>query len=134
RILARPSLAVKLAVTIAVVGVMVSMRLGLYAHRVMPIAFSVPLIAFIWLMDRRLLWITAGLFALATLIKYLVLLPVYSQSGHVLPWHTRTTDAALVLFELLVVTFVVHVLIGVRDRLEGRNAELTAANEELAAR
>src|SRR6185295_16301101 len=72
---------VKIAVFIAIVGLMAAMRLGIFNHRVMPIAFGMGLVVYIWLRDRLLLWITVAIFAITTLIKYIFILPIYGNYG-----------------------------------------------------
>jgi PAS domain S-box-containing protein len=129
-----PPMPVKLAVTAAVIGLMAMMRLGVFGHRVMPIAFGMALVVFMWLRDRRLLWLTAVVFAATTIVKYVWVLPIYNASGAESPFGERMFDMSLVLFDLLLISFVVHVLIGARDALERRNADLSTTNEELAAR
>src|SRR5688500_3397616 len=125
---------VKVSVCAAVIGVMSAVRLGIFGHRVMPIAFGMPLIVFIWLRDRRLLWFTVAIFALVTLIKYIFLLPVYDERGVPLGMPERTIDAGLVLLDLLVIASVLHILIGTAFTLRHRQAQLQASNAELAAR
>src|SRR5687768_3118931 len=93
---------VKISVCAAVVGVMSVVRLGIFGHRIMPIAFGMPLIVFVWVRDRRLLWATVAIFALVTLIKYIFILPVYDERGVPLGVTERTVDAALVLLDLFV--------------------------------
>src|SRR5439155_27353441 len=129
----RPSLPVKLAVTVAVVGLMGAMRLGLFGHRIMPIAFGMALIVFLWLRDRRLLWITVAIFAATTVFKS-AFGPVYTQGGEPAPLSERLFDMALVLLDLFVIAAVVHVLIGAREKLERKHDDLIISNEELAAR
>src|SRR5215212_2760919 len=123
-----PPPAVRIAVTAAVTGLMALMRLGVFGHRVMPIAFGMALIVFMWLRDRRLLWLTASIFAVTTVVKYSVLLPIYHASGDEATFGERMFDMTLVLFDLAVIATVVHLLIGARDKLERRNAELTGTN------
>src|SRR5438067_6623651 len=97
--LAGPSLPVKLAVTAAVVGLMAAMRLGVFGHRVMPIAFGMALVVFLWLRDRRLLWVAVAIFAGTTIIKYSF--TVYTQGGAPAPLSERMFDMSLVLLDLL---------------------------------
>jgi hypothetical protein len=111
---------------------MAMMRLGVFGHRVMPIAFGMALVVFLWLRDRRLLWVSSAIFAATTVFKYMRG-PIVA-AGAEAPFGERIFDLALILFDLLVMTAVVHLLIGARDKLERRNAELTAGNDELAAR
>src|SRR5437868_15038251 len=105
----RPSPAVKIAVTTAVIGAMAAMRLGVFGHRVMPIAFGMALVVFLWLRDRALLWFTVFVFAATTVAKYLFG-PIYARDGGSLPLPERLFDMALVLIDLFVIAGVVHVL------------------------
>ena len=109
------------------------MRLGLFGHRIMPIAFGMALIVFLWLRDRRLLWITVAIFAATTVFKY-AFGPIYTQGGEPAPLSERLFDMALVLLDLFVIAAVVHVLIGAREKLERKHDDLIISNEELAAR
>jgi PAS domain S-box-containing protein len=121
-----------LSVTVALVllGLMAWIRLWVVGDRVVPIGYGVPLIVFIWLKDRRLLWMTAGLFAILTLIKIFVVLPAQPAAVKAHP----EMDAMMIILDLLVITSVVHVLISSRRRLERSNRELNGTNEDLMAR
>ncbi len=129
-----PTWPVKIGVCVAIIGLMAAMRLGIFGHRVMPIAFGMGLVVFIWLRDRMLLWITVGIFALTTLYKYLFMLPIYGNAGGPEGLGARMTDMSLVLVDLLVIGAVVHVLISARTGLEQRADDLLQSNDELAAR
>src|SRR5439155_4801262 len=59
---------------------------------------------------------------------------IYSQGAAPAGLGERMFDMSLVLLDLLVIAGVVHVLIGARESLERKNADLTAVTEELAAR
>jgi len=129
-----PTWPVKMAVFAAIVGLMAAMRVGMFGHRVMPIAFGMGLVVFIWLRDRVLLWITVAIFVLTTLYKYLFLLPIYGGLGGPESLGGRMVDMSLVLIDLFVIGSVVHVLIGARAGLEQQNADLLQNNDDLAAR
>ncbi len=121
-----------LSVTIALLllAVMAWIRLMLVPDRVVPIGYGAPLIAFIWLRDRRLLWMTAGLFAILTWVKIFVVLPAAPGAINLHPG----ADALIIVLDLLVITGVVHLVIGARARLEGFNLQLGATNEDLLSR
>ncbi len=129
-----PPMWVKLAVCAAVIGVMSVVRLVLYDHRVMPIAFGMPLVAFAWLRDRRLLWMTVGIFVAVTVYKYTFIMSVSDARGPGLSGHERFVDTSLVLLDLFVVAAVLHMLIGASNSLQQRHSELLASNTELSAR
>src|SRR3954464_1628377 len=129
-----PSTFVKVAVCAAVIGVMGCGRLGIFHGRVMPIAFGMPLVVFVWLKDRRLLWITVGIFAAVTIFKYAFLLPIQDSEGKPLDPAERVIDASLVMVDLLVIAAVVHGLIGAHAALRRSNRELSQANLDLATR
>src|SRR6478672_2027804 len=129
-----PPMWVKLAVCAAVIGVMTAVRLGFFGHRVMPIAFGMPLVAFAWLRDRRLLWATVTVFALVTIYKYTFMVPVSDERGHPLSPGERLLDVSLVLLDLFVIAAVLHMLIGASNAVRQRNRDLVASNPELTAR
>jgi PAS domain S-box-containing protein len=129
-----PSIGVKLAVVFAIVGLMAAVRLGLFWHRVMPIAFGVPLVVFVWLRDRRLLWLTVATFAGVTILKYALFTPISEGSDTAIAPLERFVDVSLVLVDLLVISLVVDLVIRHADKLERRHAELAESNDELAAR
>lgn len=125
---------IKLTVCALLVGIMSAVRLGAFGHRVMPIAFGMPLIAFIWLRDRRLLWGTVAIFVLVTIIKYAFVLPIEDEMGHGLSPTERVVDVALVLVDLFVIAAVLHVFIGNSLALQQGIDDLAASNAELSAR
>ena len=117
------------------IGFAAVFRLGIYQHRVLPIAFGVPLVLFGWVRSRRYLWVAALAFFLITLIKFFLVESLGpDEGGPSLPLAHRAIDAVMVSADMFLIAIVVHVLIGVQDRIERRNAELAATNRELAAR
>src|SRR5690349_9292251 len=72
---------VKVAICAALIGLMSAVRLGWWGHRVMPIAFGMPLLVFVWIRDRRLLWVTVAIFGATTVFKYFLFAPVMDERG-----------------------------------------------------
>jgi PAS domain S-box-containing protein len=126
--------AAKLGVCAALIAIMLIIRLGLFSHRVMPIAFGMPLVTFVWLRDRRLLWLTVCAFAATTIAKYSWLPPILDERGVSISAAARWTDTVLILLDLLVIAIVLHVLIGSLNALDRRHSELSATNQELTSR
>src|SRR2546423_10441943 len=94
-----PSWPVKIAVVAAIVGVMAVVRLGVFQGRVMPIAFGMPLVVFVWVKDRRLLWLTAAIFAATTIVEYAFFTPIHNAAGATLTPAERFLDVAMVLLD-----------------------------------
>lgn len=127
----RPPRGVRLAVSAGIVVLLAIVRLWLFPHQVLPVAFGLPLLAFVWLRDRRYLWATVAAFAAIVLIEFFFILPEATNGSP--PVARRILDAILILLDLLFVAMIVHGLIGARLRLERQNAELTAGNQDLEA-
>jgi signal transduction histidine kinase len=130
-----------LAVTIAVIAVVVMavLRLLIFPHKVVPIAYGVPLILFVWLRHRGLLWFTVGAFTVISVIKFFVALPA-NDPENVSPT-LRLVDFLLIQVDLVFIAAAMHWLIDARERLESRaaelkrnNAQLESINRELASR
>ena len=54
----RPPLWVALLCCVAAIVAMGLLRLVVFPHRIIPIAYGLPLILFVWLQHRGLLWFT----------------------------------------------------------------------------
>ena len=138
-LLRRPPLWVAVVFSIAAITVMAGMRLVMLQDKVLPIAYGVPLVLFVWLRNRRLLWFTVAAFTVISITKFFWVLPV--QATGELSFRYHLLDFALIQVDLLGIAAVVHALIDLRARMEARNAELThnnarleSTNRELAAR
>src|SRR4051812_34855406 len=130
---ARPSEGVALLLAVAMIAGAAVLRLVVYNDRLLPFGFGVPLVLFGWLRSRRYLWLTAVAFIAITFVKFLNVLP--RHPGHVrLTTTEQVVDTALVTADVLLVALIIHMLIGAREWLVWRNAELAAANRDLAAR
>jgi len=116
-----------------VVVLMAVLRLWLLPDEVTPIGYGVPLIAFAWLRDRRLLWVTALAFAVISWVELFVTLPT-NQLAEKFALTYRVVIFTLVLLDLLVIAGGIHLLIGSRHVLEGQNAELEEKNRQVVAR
>jgi signal transduction histidine kinase/ActR/RegA family two-component response regulator len=133
----RPGFAAAAAVSLLLVLVMGYVRLVVYPSDLVPLAYSLPLLAALWHLDRRLLWSMAGLFLVMAAWKMLVLVPDEN-----VPSEThRLTFLAMQWLNVLLPAGVVDAVVVYRQRLESANArlelsnsELEASNEELASR
>src|SRR5690348_10343449 len=118
--LKQPPLAVSVMVSLAVIALMAVLRLVLLPDRVVPIGYGVPLVIFVWLRDRRLLWATTLAFLAVSAVKLFGLLPrnpVVPIAGT----HLAVLDFMLLVVDLMVVAAVVHAVISSRQRLEQRH-------------
>jgi CheY-like chemotaxis protein len=104
------------------------LRLYLFAETVLPLTFVLPLLACIWTGRRWQLWTMAGVFATMVIVKVLWILPESRMSPQ---------DASLffgsTLINIFVGAIVVHAILVSREKLEARNATITAQNAELEA-
>lgn len=121
------------AYAILAIAVMAAFRLSWMGDRIVPVGYGVPLVAFAWYRNRRVLWATAAAFALITFLRFFV--PVWDNRVPLnLPLRIRAADMALVLIDLMVIAAVVHALIGYRRALERRKAQLQQGFDQAAAR
>jgi signal transduction histidine kinase len=135
----RPPLWLAVTVAVACILAMALLRLILFPHRVMPIGYGVPLILFVWLRHRGLLWFTAAAFTVISIVKFFVALPTNASASAAAA--ERMVDFLLVQIDLFLIAAAMHWLIDARDRLEARaaemrrnNAQLELINRELASR
>jgi len=128
----RPPLWANIATAAAFVVLMVVLRLVWWRNFPLPIGYGVPVVLLGLLGSRRILWAVVGTFALMTIIKFFLILPVVPPG-----MNTRNFDAlegVMVLLDLLLVSAVVDVLLVSRLRIETQISQLEAINIELAAR
>lgn len=124
-----------IVLVIVVIALVALLRLVIFPDRIVPLAYGLPLLLFIWRRDRELLWWMASALA-AILVTKVVLLAssVPSSLGETLFF------GALQLGGILVPACVIHILIGqtraldlAATHLERSHAQLQALNEELVA-
>src|SRR3954464_10034984 len=94
-------------------------RLRVMSDVSLPIGYGIPIILFVWLCDRRFLWVTAACFTAISATKFYRILP---EDPHILG---RGTDLAMQVLDLAFVATVVHVVIGLRRNVEDHNLSLT---------
>jgi signal transduction histidine kinase/ActR/RegA family two-component response regulator len=130
----RPSRATALAVTAALIVLWGAIRLMLTTTSVFPLTFAIPLLVHVWTRDRLLLWTMALVFSAFHAVKMFLILPPDLFS----PAETWTNYGATVA-NVTVAAVAVHLIIGLRTRLEHslaelreRGVELAQQNEELA--
>jgi signal transduction histidine kinase len=113
-------------------GLMIWLRLVAYPDRMTPIGYGVPLILFIWLRDRRVLWACVAAFVVVSIFEISLLRqsnPSYRDS----PVYC-VLAFLLVVGDLVIMASGVHWVIGARSELIRRNVRLDANNQELASR
>src|SRR5450432_1773414 len=62
-------------VAVIAIAAMVCLRLILLPNQITPIGYGVPLVAFLWLRNRRWLWIATVAFAVISLLEIFVVIP-----------------------------------------------------------
>jgi signal transduction histidine kinase/ActR/RegA family two-component response regulator len=124
----RPSRAVAIALAVTLVAIWGYVRLILFGTTVFPIAYVLPLLIGVWTRDRQVLWAMAGTFTVFHTLKMLWILPdgVLSDASRLATWLTTLTN-------ILVAATVIHLVINLRERLEGSLREVRAQAEELQA-
>jgi signal transduction histidine kinase len=135
----RPPLWLAVAVSVAAVVGMCILRLVIFPHRLVPIAYGVPLMLFVWLRHRGLLWFTVSAFTVISVIKCFVVLPEDGPERFSLG--IRVVDFVMIEVDMLFIAAAMHWLIDARERLEARalelkrgNGQLESINRELATR
>src|SRR4051794_13814739 len=125
----RPPLWLAVTLTIAIVIAMATLRLVLFGDKLLPIAYGVPLLVFVWLRHRGLLWFTVASFTVISVVKFFWMLP-RSHSAEISAAF-RYADFIIIQIDLLIVGSVMHWLVVARERIEQRNAELRLNNAQL---
>jgi PAS domain S-box-containing protein len=108
---------------------MAVLRLIVFHDRVMPVAYGVPLVLFVWLRHRGLLWLTVAAFTAISFVKFFWILPSDAPGGF--DFATRLLNFAIIEADLFLIAIVMHALIEARSRLETRTAELAKNNTRL---
>jgi signal transduction histidine kinase len=125
-----PPLWLAVVVCVGIVVAMAALRLIAVPHKVLPIAYGVPLLVFVWLRQRALLWFTVAAFSVISLAKFFWMLP--AQAPAIGPTE-RLLDFLIIELDLFVIAAVMHWLIDARDRIEQRSRELRVGNLQLEA-
>jgi signal transduction histidine kinase len=130
--------AVAVGVAIALVLFALDMFLGARTKILYPTLYTFPLLASLWMRDRRYLWMAAVLMCAMSMIP-LAYHHYPADEAHL--FRFRVMNRALICFELLMTALVMHVLIRVWVVAERRREEtfeehrrLEESHEELAAR
>jgi signal transduction histidine kinase/ActR/RegA family two-component response regulator len=122
----RPSLIVSTLVVALLAGLWGYLRLVLFQNEHFPLTFVLPLLVCVWSGCRWHVWVLAGLFSLMTVAKASWLFPVGTRLDGGYSLFLGSTFVNIV-----VGAAVVHALIWLRERLEHRNATISAQNAEL---
>jgi signal transduction histidine kinase/CheY-like chemotaxis protein len=104
------------------------LRLSPLTTRIIPIAFSIPLILCVWFDDKRLLWIMATCFAVIGLIRTFVVDPAPNIGA------MRFVMAGIQIFDVAAIAAAVHLLIDARRRVDAATESIDLANRDLASR
>jgi PAS domain S-box-containing protein len=121
-----------LAGAVVAVTLMVLLRLVIFPDRMTPIGYGVPLILFVWLGDRRVMWGCAAAFVVTSVLE-IVILRQHNASYRDSPGYSLFAFL-MVTGDMCIVATGVHLLIGARAELIRRNIRLDANNRELADR
>jgi GAF domain-containing protein len=104
------------------------LRLSPATTRIIPIAFSIPLILSVWFDDKRLLWCMAVCFAVIGLIRTFVVAPEPNIGA------MRFVMAGIQVFDIVAIAAAVHLLIETRRSVDKTTNSLDQANQDLANR
>ena len=126
--LRRPSAATTVVVSAALAAAWIWLRLVVVDTALFPLTYVLPLMVSVWTRSRRALWSMAGAFALAQTFKQFVVLP-----EDVLPPAQNWLFYGATLVNIAVGGAVVHLLVLLRERLEGSNDRLREALVQLEA-
>jgi hypothetical protein len=133
---APPNYWLAVSATVLLISLMAYVRLVVFPHEFVPLAYAVFMLVALWHRDRRLLWTMAGSFLVVVLVKMTMVMP---ESAVPLP--TRLLFSGMQMTNILVPAAIVHAVLNLRERLESTigvmertNSELETTNEELAAR
>jgi two-component system sensor histidine kinase/response regulator len=108
------------------VALMAWLRLDLYAHTSVPIAFGVPIAIAGWTRNRRLIWGLVCIFIAMTAFKIF-----YVNPNSPTPLHQRIINISLLIGDTIVVAFAVDLLVQLYERLEHRSWELEDQKQRL---
>lgn len=130
----KPSLPVAIGVCVVVAAAYVFFRLYVYAERLVPLTYALPLLVGIWHRNRAL--------NLAQVVFYVFVATLNIFIAGTAGLATSEVPNLVMMYvNILIAGIVVDLLIGSRERmlqanlhLQQANAELEASNEELAAR
>jgi signal transduction histidine kinase/ActR/RegA family two-component response regulator len=124
----RPSLLLSTCVVALVAGFWGYLRLFEFREAVLPITFVLPLLLGVWTGRRWQLWSMAGLFIVMATVKVVWILPADAFGPR-----SNLVYLGGTLFNIAVGAIVVQAIISLRERLEQRNALVSAQNSELEA-
>lgn len=133
-----PPLWLAVTVCVGVILAMAALRLVAAPDKVLPIAYGVPLLLFVWLRQWTLLWVTVAAFSVISFVKFFWVLPA---GGAPIDRSEQLLYFLLIELDLVIVAAAMHWLIDARGRIERRmrelrvgNLQLQAINRELAGR
>jgi signal transduction histidine kinase len=109
------------------IGLMGILRLYVFPHRFIALAWGLPLLLCLWHRDRRLLWAMTLAFVVMSTYKALVLRPESRLSVDESEWLMQLTS-------IIVLALAIHSIGSLRDRLQIKNLALERTNQLLAAR
>ena len=122
---ARPSPFVSLVLFVVSMGIMGALRLYVFPHRFIALAWGLPLLLCLWHRDRRLLWALTLGFGVMSTYKALVLRPDARLSIDESEWLMQLASIG-------VLAAAIHSIVALTERLHEKNEELRRANGLLA--
>jgi signal transduction histidine kinase len=124
----RPSRAITIPLAALLVATWGYVRLVVFSTSMFPIAYILPLLIGVWTRDRQVLWAMAGIFAVFNTLKMFWILPpdVLSDAERWASWGSTLTN-------IVVGAGAIHLIINLRERLEGTLREVRAQADELQA-
>lgn len=123
-----PSGRTSMILFVVAVGLMALVRLCFFPDRFITLSYGLPLLICLWHMDRRLLWAMVAAFLTLSVVKTFVLLAgaVADDPFQILLWLMQVIN-------IVVMAGFIDAVIRLARRLRAHNAQLQAANTELAA-
>ena len=125
----KPAWLLAIGVTLALTVGMVYLRVAAYPHRIVPLAYALPLLVGLWHRDRVLLWAMAICFMVVAAAEVIWLIP----DGFFDDSFQQFLFTTMQWLNIVVPAGVVHLILIYRQRLEQGNESLATANEELEA-
>lgn len=122
----RPSRAVSIIVSAALVVLWGYIRLVLVEDSHFPIAYVLPLLVVLWTRDRQVLWAMAATFCVFHTLKIFWILPEGAVTNRLAVYFSTLAN-------ILVASGVLTFAIGLRERLEQTLAQVQAQAEQLQA-
>jgi hypothetical protein len=126
-----PRLWAGIVVCALLIVLMTIVRLHTFGGIVLPVGYGVPLVIAAYFRNRKLLWVTAIVFAALTIIKFFLMEPQI-QPHYMTASPADWTAGAVVLIDLLLVSWIGDIWIRTSNANTQQTAELRQINSDLA--